>query len=74
MKELLEDLQGAVDENQRLIQITMARQLEIMRLLITPNGRREINAEILDCTGEDCPVYPAFEICPDGSLDWNCGD
>jgi hypothetical protein len=74
IKELLENLQGAVDENQRLIKITMSRQLEIMRLLITPSGRRQINPEVLNCTGDDCPVYPGFQLCPDGSLDWNCGD
>ena len=74
IKELLEDLQGAVDENQRLIKITMARQLEIMRLLITPNGRRSINPDVLNCTGDDCPEYPALQLCPDGSLDWNCGE
>ena len=74
IKELLEDLQGAVDENQRLIKITMSRQLEIMRLLITPNGRRDINPEVLNCTGDDCPEYPAFQLCADGSLNWNCGE
>ena len=74
IKELLEDLQGAVDENQRLIKITMARQLEIMRLLITPSGRRSINPDVLNCTGDDCPEYPALQLCPDGSLDWNCGE
>ena len=72
IKALLADLQGAVDENQRLIKITMARQLEIMRLLITPAGRREINPDVLTCTGDDCPVYPALQLCPDGSLGWNC--
>ena len=76
IKELLEALQGAVDENQRLIKITMSRQQEIMRLLITPSGRRLINSDVLTCTGEgdDCPIYPALELCEDGSLDWNCGE
>jgi hypothetical protein len=76
IKELLANLQGAVDENQRLIKITMSRQQEIMRLLITPNGRRVINSDVLTCTGEDddCPIYPALELCENGSLSWDCND
>jgi len=72
IKALLANLQGAVDENQRLIKITMSRQLEIIRLLITPSGRRVINADVLTCTGDDCPEYPALQLCPNGSLSWNC--
>ena len=74
IKALLADLQGAVDENQRLIKISMSRQLEVMRLLITPNGRRVVNEVVLMCTGDDCPVYPAFQLCENGSLSWNCDD
>ena len=77
IKALLDTLQGAVDENQRLIKISMSRQLEVMRLLITPNGRRVVDAEVLTCTGEgdDCPVYPAtFQLCENGSLTWNCDE
>jgi hypothetical protein len=77
IKELLDDLQGAVDENQRLIKISMSRQLEVLRLLITPSGRRVVDEEVLTCTGEgdDCPVYPAtFQLCENGSLEWNCDD
>ena len=72
IKALLANLQGAVNENQRLIKITMSRQLEIMRLLITPTGQRAINEDVLTCTGNDCPVFPALQLCPDGSLKWNC--
>jgi len=76
IKELLENLQGAVDENQRLIKITMSRQQEIMRLLMTPNGRRVVNEDVLTCTGEDddCPIYPVLQLCENGSLAWNCDD
>jgi hypothetical protein len=76
IKALLDNLQGAVDENQRLIKITMSRQQEIIRLLITPSGRRVINSDVLTCTGEDddCPIYPALELCENGSLSWNCED
>ena len=73
-KELLENLQGAVDENQRLIKITMSRQQEIMRLVMTPSGRRVVNEDVLTCTGEDddCPIYPVLQLCDNGSLAWNC--
>jgi hypothetical protein len=74
IKALLGSLQDTVDENQRLIKISMSRQLDIMRLLIMPSGRREINEDVLTCTGDDCPVYPALQLCPNGSLMWNCGD
>ena len=76
IKILLANLQGAVDENQRLIKITMSRQLEIIRLLITPSGKRVINSDVLTCTGTggDCPEYPALQLCPNGSLSWNCDD
>jgi hypothetical protein len=72
IKAALALLQGTVDENQRLIKIFMGRQLESMRLLITPSGQRTIDEEVLSCTGDNCPVYPAFEMCDDGSLSWNC--
>ena len=77
IKALLALLQGAVDENQRLIKVSMSRQLEVLRLLITPNGRRVVDSEVLTCTGEadDCPEYPAtFQLCENGSLTWNCDD
>jgi hypothetical protein len=72
VKVLLASLQGAVLENQRLIKILTSRQLEIMRLLITPNGVREINSDVLTCTGDDCPTFPTTQICSNGSLQWNC--
>lgn len=72
IKALLADIQGTVDENQRLIKISMSRQLEIMRLLITPQGQREINANVLSCVGDDCPQVPEVIDCKGGSLDWPC--
>lgn len=50
----------------------MSRQLDVMRLMITPDGRREINEDVLTCTGDDCPVFPTVQLCPNGSLSWNC--
>ena len=71
IKARLGELQGTVDENQRLILVSMARQAEIMRLLITPSGRREINPDVLSCTGADCPPADIVLSCRNG-LDWPC--
>ena len=71
IKARLGEIQGTVDENQRLILVSMARQAEIMRLLITPAGRREINPDVLSCTGADCPQADIVLSCRNG-LDWPC--
>jgi hypothetical protein len=71
IKARLGEIQGTVDENQRLIMISMARQDEILRLLITPSGRREINPDVLSCTGDDCPQADIVLSCENG-LDWPC--
>jgi hypothetical protein len=63
---------GAGGENQQLIKIILSRQQEIMRLLITPTAKRVVNEDVLTCTGDDCPEYPALQLCPNGSLKWNC--
>jgi len=70
IKALIEN--GTAGENQQLIKIIMSRQVEIMRLLITPNSKRAVNEDVLTCTGDDCPEYPATQLCPNGSLRWNC--
>jgi len=49
----------------------MARQAEILRLLITPSGKREINPDVLSCTGDDCPQADIVLSCKNG-LDWPC--
>ena len=71
IKALLDNIQGTVNENQRLIKVGMSRQLEILRLLITPEGQREINMDVLTCTGDDCPTVADLQ-CQKGGLDWPC--
>ena len=71
IKARLGEIQGTVDENQRLLVISMARQAEILRLLITPSGKREINPDVLSCTGADCPQSDIVLSCKNG-LDWPC--
>jgi len=72
IKARLGEIQGTVDENQRLLTITMARQAEILRLLITPSGQREINPDVLSCVGTDCPPLDEVLSCKKGGLDWPC--
>ena len=62
---------GTAGENQQLIKVVLSRQLEIMRLLITPPAKRVVNEEVLTCTGDDCPTT---QLCPNGSLKWNCNN
>jgi hypothetical protein len=71
IKALLGNIQGTVDENQRLIKVTMSRQLEILRLLITSEGQRELNMDVLSCTGDDCPTVIDLQ-CSKGDLAWPC--
>ena len=68
IKALLGILQQTVEENQRLIKISMSRQLEVMKLLITAEGLRVIDPKVLTCTGDDCPQVIA---CPTGEFSWN---
>ena len=49
----------------------MSRQLEVLRLLITPQGQREINMDVLNCTGDDCPAVIDL-LCRNGGLAWPC--
>ena len=69
IKELLDDIQDGIDENHRLITVFMARQQEVLRLLITPEGRRAINPTVMVCTGPDCPETL---VCSKGNLSWPC--
>ena len=62
-------LQASVDlANQRLLK-TIAGELQIMKLELTPEGRRIILNSILSCTGSNCPNVLAN--CPGGICSWN---
>jgi hypothetical protein len=43
----------------------------MLRLQITPDGKREINADVLSCTGDDCPQVADIFSCAGGS-GWPC--
>lgn len=56
IKSRLAAIQATASESQRLIKVSMSRQLEVLRLMITPQGRRELNPDVLSCNGDDCPL------------------
>ncbi len=63
------NVQASVDlANQRLLK-TIAGELQIMKLELTPEGRRILLNSILSCTGSDCPNVLA--LCPGGVCAWN---
>ena len=55
IKALLANVQAGVDANGARLDILLARQLEVLRLLHTPEGRRA--TDVPACDGEDC-VWP----------------
>ena len=62
-------LQASVDlANQRLLK-TVAGELQIMKLELTPDGSRILVPSILTCTGSNCPNVLA--LCPGGVCAWN---
>lgn len=48
----LEDVQSGVDTNTELLQVVLERQLEVIRLLHTPQGQRE--SDVPACGGGPC--------------------
>jgi len=55
IKNLLANLQGGVDSANLKLQSVQAVQRQIIKLLLTPQGRRMVDPEVLTCTGADCP-------------------
>jgi len=45
---------GVVEINHRLLSV-QAVQKQIIRLELTPEGRRAVDPDVLTCTGDDCP-------------------
>ena len=45
---------GVVETNHKLLAV-QAVQRQVIRLLLTPEGRRAVNPMVLTCTGDDCP-------------------
>ncbi len=68
----LTTLQASVDlANQRLLK-TIAGELQIMKLELTPEGQRIILNSILACTGSNCPTNLLANCTgPGGACSWN---
>jgi len=72
MTMLLNVLQASVDlANQRLLK-TIAGELQIMKLDLTPDGSRILAPSILTCTGSNCPTNLLANCTgPGGACTWN---
>lgn len=55
IKSLLNLVQGGVDGNTQQLKVTQTLNTQIIRLLLTPEGRRSVNPDIFTCTGDNCP-------------------
>jgi hypothetical protein len=55
IKALIATLQGGVTESNQRLKAVQAVQRQIIRLLLTPEGRRAVDPAVLTCTGDDCP-------------------
>jgi hypothetical protein len=51
----LEHIHADLDENNQRLKSVQAVQRQIIRLLLTPEGRRAVDPAVLTCTGDDCP-------------------
>ena len=52
IKSLLANIQAGIDASSEKLDILLARQLEVVRLLLTPQGRRK--TEVPACDGGPC--------------------
>lgn len=55
IKALLANLSAGVDQNRKLLRVNQTLQHQVIRLLLTPEGRRTVNPALMTCTGDNCP-------------------
>jgi hypothetical protein len=55
IKALLATLQGGVNEANQRLKVNEALNRQIIKLLLTPEGRKAVDPAVLSCTGDDCP-------------------
>jgi hypothetical protein len=55
IKSLLAVLKSGVDNNTQQLKVAQTLNAQVIRLLLTPEGRREVNPAVLTCTGDNCP-------------------
>ncbi len=65
IKDLLTLLQGGVDNANRQLLVALAMHREMVRLLLTPEGRRMATTGVLACDGDAVPC-PDVLPCPGG--------
>jgi hypothetical protein len=55
IKALLAKLQGSVDEANQRLKVSEALERQTIQLLLTPEGLRAVNPDVMTCTGDNCP-------------------
>ena len=56
MKTLIAAVKAVVDMNTQQLKTGRALDTQIIRLLLTPEGNRQVNPAVFTCTGDNCPV------------------
>jgi hypothetical protein len=55
IKALLNQLQNSVDEANQRLKVAEALSRQTIELLLTPEGRRAVEPDVMTCTGDNCP-------------------
>jgi hypothetical protein len=55
IKALLAAVKTVVDQNTQQLLVSKALDTQIIRLLLTPEGNRQVNPAVFTCTGDNCP-------------------
>lgn len=55
IKALLATLQKGVDEANQRLKVNEALSRQVIKLLLTPEGRKAVDPAVLSCTGDNCP-------------------
>jgi hypothetical protein len=56
IKAAIAAVKGVVDQNTQLLKVSKALDGQIIRLLLTPEGKKEVNPAVMTCTGDNCPA------------------
>jgi hypothetical protein len=55
IKALLAAVKAVVDLNTQQLKVSKALDGQIIRLLLTPEGKKAVNPAVMTCTGDNCP-------------------
>lgn len=55
IKTLLAAVKAVVDQNTQQLKVSKALETQIVKLLLTPEGKKQVNPAVFTCTGDNCP-------------------